>query len=463
MNETDSLPDRRRSRAVLIGTSTFDHLPPLPAVRNNLDDLWAALTDVKHGIIAPENCEVIADPRSARVFMTGLRGVVDRTDDFLLVYYAGHGLRHHSKDELYLSVRESEDDALDESAVRFERVKEVLQDGPARRTLLVLDCCYSGMALGTMSGPPIEQWEIAVRGSAVMASSPKNRKSHSPVGDRNTAFTGRMISLLKNGSPIASEPLTVSSLYKRMSVALVEGRFPRPLIKLTETSGDLLVRRPAPAPAKGREPRTVPAIRPIAPPIPPAGTPAPPVVAPASSSVPFVSGPPSQPVMAPAPVVVQATKAPAAAAVQAKVRVLQVLWVLTAVSLAMVTGGLVGLMVGDEPVRGSGSSAGATLASGATLTAIFGGSVVLLRHRWGNLGQSHVQPVLSRSTAGRVVLLVGIAFFAILAVVVPLTDPPTGSTVATMVGATLIPIEAAAGCVYLLVRGQRLRRASGRH
>lgn len=69
--------------------------------------------------------------------------------------------------------------------------------------------------IGTMS-PVIEQRELEVRGSAVIASSPKNAKSHSPVGRRHTAFTGQMVELLKNGSPNDREPLTVLTLFDRI-------------------------------------------------------------------------------------------------------------------------------------------------------------------------------------------------------------------------------------------------------
>jgi hypothetical protein len=285
MSDVVSLPDRGRSRAVLIGASAFEHLTPLPAVRNNLADLRAALTHPDHGIIAPENCEIVDGPSSPRELMAPLRGAARRTDDLLLVYYAGHGLRHENRDELYLTAGETEADALAESAVSFNAVKDVLEGSSARTNLLVLDCCYSGMALSTMSGVAVEAREIAVSGSAVLASSPKNRKSHSPAGRRHTAFTGKMISLLEQGSPNDDELLTVNALYKRVSVALVREEFPRPLIKLTDTSGDLLVRRPAPA-----RPAPPPAVRsePAEP------VPAEPVVAEPTPQVPHPESPPEQ-------------------------------------------------------------------------------------------------------------------------------------------------------------------------
>lgn len=55
------LPDPQRSRAVLIGTSTYkdENLPDVPQVRANISDLSAILTDPFNGVIPAANCEVI--------------------------------------------------------------------------------------------------------------------------------------------------------------------------------------------------------------------------------------------------------------------------------------------------------------------------------------------------------------------------------------------------------------------
>jgi len=59
--------------------------------------------------------------------------------------------------------------------------------------VLILDCCYSGMAVGAMSTGAIDVREVAVGGTAVITSSPPNKISLSPPGDRHTAFTGELI------------------------------------------------------------------------------------------------------------------------------------------------------------------------------------------------------------------------------------------------------------------------------
>ncbi|MBW4722169.1 caspase family protein [Saccharothrix obliqua] len=259
-----TLPIPQRSRAVLIGTSDFrqaDRFSPLPSVRNNLFDLVSALTSADTGILGWEQCIVVDTPDSVSSFMERLRGAVNQAEDLLIVYYAGHGVRHDTKDELYLTVRHTDRDGLAGSAVPFEFVREVLADSPARVKLLILDCCYSGTALGAMSGSGINSRDIAIAGTSVITSTSRNQVSHAPPGERNTAFTGELIALLKRGTSIPGAPLTIRTLYRSLLAAMANRGLPEPKFKSTDTSADLLLRR-EPQPESDTTPRQPPAADP---------------------------------------------------------------------------------------------------------------------------------------------------------------------------------------------------------
>ena len=238
------LPIAKLSRAVLIGASEFTDLPNLPAVRHNLTDLASALTNSETGILWRDHCVVVQTPDSTATFMRQLRTVAKQTEDFLLVYYAGHGVRDQIHDDrLYLAVRETDPEGPDGTAVPFEYVRDVIEHSPARTRVLILDCCYSGLAVGVMSGTAVDVQEVAVGGTAVITSAPKNRRSLSPPGDHNTAFTGELISLLEAGSPIPGEPLTIRATFRSLQVALVGRHLPEPKLKVTDTSSDILLRQ----------------------------------------------------------------------------------------------------------------------------------------------------------------------------------------------------------------------------
>ncbi|WP_405060160.1 caspase family protein [Kribbella sp. NBC_01505] len=240
------VPNGDRSRAVLIGTSRFanSNLPALPAVRRNLSALSRALTDPTSGILPAGNCDVVLNPDSPDAFMRRLRQAAGQAEDLLLVYYAGHGLRHHRReDDLYLTVQRTDPDGLDGSAVEFRWVRDVVAESSARARLLILDCCYSGLALERMSVDSLEERELTVVGTSVMAATPKNKRAHSPAGEQYTAYTGELLGVLENGSPLAGQPLTVINTHRLLRAALAKKDLPQPVLRADNTSGEILLRR----------------------------------------------------------------------------------------------------------------------------------------------------------------------------------------------------------------------------
>lgn len=178
--------------------------------------------------------------------MRRLRQSANEAQDLLLVYYAGHGLRHERRDDLYLTVRQSNPSGLDGTAVEYDWVRDVIADSPARARLLVLDCCYSGLALERMSATAVDPRELVVSGTSVLASSPRNKQSHSPRGDRYTAFTKELLALLVDGSPLADTPLTVQNTYQSIRAGLAKRGLPLPTLRSDDTSGQVLLRREPP-------------------------------------------------------------------------------------------------------------------------------------------------------------------------------------------------------------------------
>jgi hypothetical protein len=242
------LPDPQRSYAVLVGTSTYGsrELANLPAVRNNLDGLAQVLTDPALGGLSVERCIVLPDPTDVRTIYRTLRKYATLAEDTLLVYFAGHG-RTDLRNELYLSLADTDPDELRVSALPFDVIREVLGDSPAVNRALILDCCFSGRAIPDMSGPDEAiLGQVGIEGTYTLTATPATAVALAPAGATYTAFTGELITLLRTGIPNGPELLTFATIYRQLLHTLTARGLPHPRQRGTGTVDQLaLTRNPA--------------------------------------------------------------------------------------------------------------------------------------------------------------------------------------------------------------------------
>ncbi|MBN6035553.1 caspase family protein [Amycolatopsis sp. 195334CR] len=464
------LPDPALSRAVLIGTSDFQHhdrLPNLPAVANNLTDLAAALTDSRTGILAQASCRTVHTPESQRSLIRRLRESASQAEDVLFVYYAGHGKRHPVRDTLYLTVWETDPEELDTTAVPFDVFREVIANSPARMKLLILDCCYSGIAVGTMSGSDVEAAEIAVSGTSVITSAPKNKKSLSPPGERNTAFTGELLKLLVDGPRLTGQPLDVNQAFRSVQAALARRSLPQPKMSAGDTSGGLVLRR-TPAPE-------VPPPRAAAP-TPPAPTPpapAPPAPAPPAPAPPAVSQPASKP-RAPKPTPVEplpepTAPVPAPAEREASASAGQVgyvvsswlLWLGAGIGVSFGIGAVAGAIFGGDTPQQKNPDLSVGIVM--LVVAVLCGYVLSRRVRRARaaagrpMGLFEAFPEIARKTAG---IRTGLLWFVfvvstIMSIYGPLAPNSTGTSLGTITSAVVSLVLVAVASGYALFRRRR--------
>jgi Caspase domain len=236
-------PDPQRSKVVLIGTSDYEYrnkLSPLPSIRNNLVGLEDAFTNSSTGVFVSENCTVADSPDSPKTMMQRLNRAAREAEDVFVAYYAGHGLLGWGS-KLYLSVRETDPEQLGGTAVPFEWVRDSLRESSADIRILILDCCFSGRAIGAMSSDSAALEQIKIAGTTILTSTTANDISHSIPGERYTAFTGELITLLTRPS---DGVLTLHDLYRPLSAAMARRGLPSPKNSIGDSSGDIILRRP---------------------------------------------------------------------------------------------------------------------------------------------------------------------------------------------------------------------------
>ncbi|MFF1479105.1 caspase family protein [Streptomyces sp. NPDC058301] len=247
-------PDPAGSRAVLIGVSRYEHpeLPGLPAVRANLADLSAVLTDPVNGTLRDEHCDVVDEPQLPTDFGLRVTEAAGEATDVLLVYYAGHGVVD-GQGRLHLAVFHTDPARTSVTAFPYDVLREAMVDSRAAVRVLVLDCCFSGRAAGPMGGEQgLISGQIDIAGTYVLASSSATKPSLALPGATHTAFTEALLAALRR-----PDPLTLDALYDTVHHHLLARSLPLPQRRVMNTAGGLtLVKGPPTAAHSIRTPHT---------------------------------------------------------------------------------------------------------------------------------------------------------------------------------------------------------------
>ncbi|MGW1768930.1 caspase, EACC1-associated type [Streptomyces sp. NPDC002073] len=220
------LPDPGASRAVLLGTSRYDHLEQLPAVSNNLTALAALLSGPLTLRLPAPHVTVVENPPDPSTAITPLRQAAAEATDTLIVYYAGHGLID-PHDALALALPHTRPEWA-ETSLNYDWLRQVLLDSRAQRHIVLLDCCYSGRALGRMGTSQNLADQAAVEGTFLLAASAETRRALAPVGDTYTAFTGALLDTLRHGIPDGPPLLDLENIYRHLRLTLEARALPVP-------------------------------------------------------------------------------------------------------------------------------------------------------------------------------------------------------------------------------------------
>lgn len=217
--------DPEQTIVILVGSSEYpddpDSLPELPSVRNNIEDLSHLLKDPTVVGVPEKNILVIQDQPNASGVATKIALKAKDATDTLIFYYAGHGVIGRDTSELHLAVRDTTDIAVDYNAIPITQVKKAIYNSPAKRKIMILDCCYSGRALEIMSSADsLVRENIDLKGTFAIASAPADKPASAPKNEKYTAFTGELLRLMEQGIDNGKEGITLDEIYERIRLEL---------------------------------------------------------------------------------------------------------------------------------------------------------------------------------------------------------------------------------------------------
>ncbi len=199
----------KRRIALLIGNTEYndDYFQKLVTPGQNVRDFERILKD-------PERCgfevTTLIDTSKAEAERYIFELFRNKTqDDFLVFYFAGHGLKD-SDGALHLAMEETERDAIEVTALSASFVRTRIDKSFSERIVVILDCCFSGAFGGTMSvyGETIDimrEFEGQGYGRVVLTATDAmqyawDRNTEEVIGEAdNSVFTKYLIEGLSTG------------------------------------------------------------------------------------------------------------------------------------------------------------------------------------------------------------------------------------------------------------------------
>lgn len=221
-----SPPDPSASRAVLIGAGSYETLDGVPAVAHSAETLGSLFTQQDIWGLPPDHCRVVLNPQTPRQLSKPVAEAAQGATDTLVVYYAGHGLIEPRTGELHLAVGDSDWMSVHDTAAPYEWIRRSIEQSPAARKIVVVDCCYSARAFGVQSADAGTVLEV--EGTYLLAASAENAVAIAPPGEQYTAFTGELIRLISNGVLEGGEFLDLDTVYTKLRLELSMRGRPEP-------------------------------------------------------------------------------------------------------------------------------------------------------------------------------------------------------------------------------------------
>jgi len=207
------------AHALVVGIANYQHVGRLPpTVLKDAQDIYNLLVDPQHCAYPSQNVHLLLDDQATQA--TIRQALADlaahsNQDATVVIYLASHGGRIESgpfAGEYLLPVdtRYTSAQSLAETAISGPEFTTALQDIPARKLVVIFDCCHAGgigqpkdATVPDLKALPESYYDTlkSGRGRVILASSRSTESSWVLPGASNSLFTQHLLAGLRGGAP----------------------------------------------------------------------------------------------------------------------------------------------------------------------------------------------------------------------------------------------------------------------
>ncbi|ADP80474.1 peptidase C14 caspase catalytic subunit p20 [Pseudofrankia inefficax] len=232
----------------------------MPAAANSLDRIKNLLTGPLCGWPS-EKVDVFLNENALGDLSFKLAKMIVETSDVLFFYYVGHGQSTLNEDLCMGLVDTSADPVEREfSGLLMAAIRRMLSHSRARVRVIVLDCCFSGIATENRQGNSDEAEYFAdiakVSGAYTLTASEAHAPARYEAGPSPlTQFTKNFCDLIQHGIPGEPLPLTLNLIFPHLRDRLLEQSLPAPTQLNIDRGSSFVFARNAVSPELRFDPR----------------------------------------------------------------------------------------------------------------------------------------------------------------------------------------------------------------
>ena len=216
------MPILENAYALIVGIANYQKINPLPTtVLKDAQDIHNLLVSPNYGGYVPENVQLLLDSQATQANLReALSSIAQKSnaDSSVVIYISSHGGQvdsgpHAGEYLLPVDADCTSGASLAQTAIAGADFTEALRGIPARKLLVLFDCCHAGgigqpkdadapVLKGGLSDSYYERLKQGT-GRAILASSRSTESSYIISGADNSLFTQHLLAGLQGG--IASE------------------------------------------------------------------------------------------------------------------------------------------------------------------------------------------------------------------------------------------------------------------